>query len=511
MFKLLLSLMITLFINLFLFADGVQPAGSGTDEDPYQVSILDNLLWISTNPDSWSCHFIQTADIDASETVDWNDGEGFSSIGSLYITPFMGNYNGHNNTISGIYCNRDTLTSGFFGFTSNAFIENLNIINASINGNGNCGVLIGWSGGSVIQNCFSTGNVTGSTWIGGLIGDNSHTDIINCESNCSVTGNTLVGGLTGWNYNNSSIINCHSNSNVTGYQYVGGMTGRNLIGSTLQNCFSTGEINGNSDVGGLVGLNDYDSEIGLCFSNCEIYGTYQRIGGLVGYNNSVINNCYSRSNVSGSGFIGGLVGKSFGEITNCYSTGYMDGEYQVGGLISLGSALNSFWDMETSGQTTSDGGTGKTTAEMTNVATYTDLSTIGLDTPWDFVDDPYDDTGIEDIWAINTEINDGYPYLADIIVGTDDHEIEETTSGSIIKNIYPNPFSQQTTIKFNIKETETAVLSIYNIKGQRLLSNNFQAGTHEYLWNAINYASGIYFVKLQTRNYFKTGKMLLVK
>jgi len=49
------------------------------------------------------------------------------------------------------------------------------------------------------------------------------------------------------------------------------------------------------------------------------------------------------------------------------------GDDDVGGLVgysSLGSTTNSFWDTETSGQATSDGGTGKTTEEMQDIATF---------------------------------------------------------------------------------------------------------------------------------------------
>jgi hypothetical protein len=81
-----------------------------------------------------------------------------------------------------------------------------------------------------------------------------------------------------------------------------------------------------------------------------------------------------------------------------------------------GTVSNSFWDIETSGLKTSDGGTGKTTAEMKNVRTYTDLTwSKGLESPWDFVGNPYNDKGNEDVWDIKPNINDGYPYLVAII------------------------------------------------------------------------------------------------
>jgi len=56
-----------------------------------------------------------------------------------------------------------------------------------------------------------------------------------------------------------------------------------------------------------------------------------------------------------------------------------------------GEITNSFWDKETSGQSTSAGGTGKTTAEMQTTDTF-------LEAGWDFVDET--ENGTEDIWWI---------------------------------------------------------------------------------------------------------------
>ena len=58
---------------------------------------------------------------------------------------------------------------------------------------------------------------------------------------------------------------------------------------------------------------------------------------------------------------------------------------------SSGNILNSFWDIETSGQTISSGGTGLTTAEMQTESTFTDAG-------WDFVGETAN--GTEDIWWI---------------------------------------------------------------------------------------------------------------
>jgi hypothetical protein len=70
---------------------------------------------------------------------------------------------------------------------------------------------------------------------------------------------------------------------------------------------------------------------------------------------------------------------------------------------------DNFWDMEASNQDTDDYHTpGKTTAEMQDIATFTDLSTDGLENAWDFVGTPNDDTGDRDIWDMDAG---SYPYL----------------------------------------------------------------------------------------------------
>ncbi|MCK4639941.1 MAG: T9SS type A sorting domain-containing protein [Candidatus Marinimicrobia bacterium] len=180
-----------------------------------------------------------------------------------------------------------------------------------------------------------------------------------------------------------------TNVDITGGNYVGGLVGYNNSFSTVGNSYATGSVTGEFYVGGLVGYNSY-STVSNSYATSSVTGTGIFVGGLVGYNE------------------GGTVGKS-------YATGSVTGDAQVGGLVGFnddGTVENSFWDTETSGQSSSAGGTGKTTAEMKNVATFTDLSTVGLVSPWDFVGNPYDDTGYDNYWDVDGSINDGYPFLS---------------------------------------------------------------------------------------------------
>ena len=203
---------------------------------------------------------------------------------------FNGQYDGQGHTISDLVVDLFEYEEGqgFFGVTEGATIQNLGVVNITISGYLYVGGLIGYNGGSHIDNCFSTGNIEGS-YAGGLIGFNDASWVSNSYSRCSVAGESPIGGLAGY-IDSYSVISC---------------------------CYSTGLVDERS-----------------------------------------VN------------YFGGLIGEN------------------LGGLV-----ITSFWDIETSEQSTSDGGIGKTTAEMKTNTTF-------LDAGWD-----------TEIWNIGDGINDGYPYL----------------------------------------------------------------------------------------------------
>jgi len=138
--------------------------------------------------------------------------------------------------------------------------------------------------------------------------------------------------------------------------------------------YANGSVSGNSSVGGLVGWNDF-AFVSNSYSTGRVIGN-DNVGGLVGSNvDGDVSNSYSTSKTTGYSNVGGLVGYTqYGSISNSYSTGSVNGTENVGGLLGEnefdGTVSNSFWDTETSGQANSDGGTGKTTAEMQDIATF---------------------------------------------------------------------------------------------------------------------------------------------
>ena len=89
--------------------------------------------------------------------------------------------------------------------------------------------------------------------------------------------------------------------------------------------------------------------------------------------------------------------------------------------------------------------------------------------------------------------------------------IPELPQQTVLMGNYPNPFNPNTTISFMVKENETAYLSIFNIKGQKVENIRFEAGIYNYLWDASSYSSGIYLYKLKSESFSEIRKMILLK
>jgi predicted GH43/DUF377 family glycosyl hydrolase len=86
--------------------------------------------------------------------------------------------------------------------------------------------------------------------------------------------------------------------------------------------------------------------------------------------------------------------------------------------------------------------------------------------------------------------------------------------GYVLNQNYPNPFNPSTTIEFSIPKSEFVTLKIYNLLGQELatlVSDNLIAGNYKYSWESGELASSIYLYKLQTKQFTKTQKMILLR
>ena len=83
-----------------------------------------------------------------------------------------------------------------------------------------------------------------------------------------------------------------------------------------------------------------------------------------------------------------------------------------------------------------------------------------------------------------------------------------------LKQNQPNPFNPITELKFSLPEAAEVQLDIFNVMGQRvktLVNQHLEAGYHSCVWDAGDFASGIYFARLRANKFIDTKKMVLLK
>ena len=289
-------------------------------------------------------------DVDAADSggLYWNGGWGWNHIGHLhagYPVNFTGTFQGNGKTIANLYIHQppsaDVIVGfGLFGYVgSTGVIDSVNLRDVNIRiqfGAEPLGALVGENGGD-IQRSSATGriNLSGSSgYIGGLVGRNGGS-ITSSYAKVDIAGNSdLVGGLVGTN--SGSIVASYSSGAIT-------------VNPTSYN---------DTKAGGLAGMNEGTITASYSRSPVKASGNRAQVGGLVGsnwrnvYNPSnlgTITASYATGPVVATGTnasVGGLVGKA----------GYfLDSNRQV---INQGTAVDSYWDIGVSGQSSSALGTG---------------------------------------------------------------------------------------------------------------------------------------------------------
>lgn len=306
--------------------------GSGTGGDPYLISDVYGLQGMDTSGFS-TASFALIQDIDAGGTAGWNAGAGFDPIGEPQVedTPFGGTFDGQGNTINGLVINQPGSSDpvGLFGqVAGGADIRNVELADVNIVGGNETGALVGsLSTDSLVENVLASGSVSGENDVGGLVG--AHVEFLFFPPELEFPGSDQVG---------EDPLDSQSNDQGP---------------FTIRSAFADVEVSGENNVGGLVGFNE--GTIELAYASGSVNGSGVT-GGLVGFNNGgTLNQTYAVGPVAGGGgndlIEGGLVGDSSG-----------------------GQVLASFWDVETTNQASSAGGTDLTTAEFQDTEDFVALA-----------------------------------------------------------------------------------------------------------------------------------------
>ena len=358
-------------------------AGSGTEEDPFLIESIEDLVAFSNNVNAGekyegkviSLH--QTLNfssdnsyVDPNRTdfgdingnnkietlkIELTSGRGFNPIGkvesiqggsddfgiepSLIGKSFKGIFNGNEKAIKELYINVET----------DKYSEGIG--------------LFGWNEGT-IKNLITTGTINDKVGVrcGGISGF-SNGNIENCINNIDVTSTYAGAGIAGGVLGSVTIKNAVNNGKIVSEHMAGG-----IIGATdneemksqeiviIQNSINKNEIIGAS-VGGILGqAKDTNVNIEECYNEGKITamhygggiagevsnGTYEDLEAKISksYNNGEVVNQNTNLDEEYTENIGGIVGylyawgsSNYAQVDNCYNKGKLTNIYTTGGIV----------------------------------------------------------------------------------------------------------------------------------------------------------------------------------
>ncbi|MCX6303927.1 MAG: T9SS type A sorting domain-containing protein [Bacteroidetes bacterium] len=114
---------------------------------------------------------------------------------------------------------------------------------------------------------------------------------------------------------------------------------------------------------------------------------------------------------------------------------------------------------------------------------------------------PYDNGGAGAFWAFHS------PNMGIV-------QISGIPANAHLEQNYPNPFDQDTKIKFQLLKTSFTRVIVCDLMGREastLVNEQLQPGTHEVDFTGSHLAGGTYFYKLETDGTVETKKMVLLK
>ena len=208
-------------------------------------------------------------------------------------------------------------------------------------------------------------------------------------------GGTFDGGhhrVSNWNYSGFGCVGFFSSLSGlvhdlvlespilsgTDNAYVGALVGCDEGGLMIRDQVIGGLLTSDYYAGGLLGVFSNDgpniSGIASCSSSAATVAPYA--GGLAGDNGDPIVDSYATGEANGSAAAGGLVAYNMGfepdtVVLRSYSSGRVDSD--TGGLLGFSwgyPSFDSFWNVDTSNQSTSAGGTGLSDDEMRSASNF---------------------------------------------------------------------------------------------------------------------------------------------
>ena len=370
--------------------------GKGTQEEPYVINSIEDLVAVSYNVNT-GANLYEGKLITLGRDLDFQDNNSYANAGAKYkyvdgpgctpdsssektiknlmtdtsgkgFTPigytsnsnvFKGNFNGKGKSLSNLYINTNIFGGLFGSITSEVKINSLNLIGCNIKANAPAGGIVGINNGGTltIEYCsIKSGNINCGNVTGGIIGQSNGTlEIFSCSNNAIITTSLAnAGGIVGSGSGNIDM--CYNTGKITSSSTssssgLGGIIG-NTSNTNIYNCYNTGDTGtetSDSVSGGIVGYGNNKIKIINCYNNGIIASKNPASGiiGICGSGSSIIN-CYNFNNVTSKNSLAAGISASGSStpIDNCYNSGKITtkSSQPVGGIAAVSATITNSYN-----------------------------------------------------------------------------------------------------------------------------------------------------------------------
>lgn len=241
------------------------------NNDTVYIYDADMLRWVSEQCNSGTTFEGKCIKLMNDITLPFDVPNNMTSIGIYPNYPFKGTFDGNGKLITNLYIDQpNTPYQGFFGYTLNANLYNVGLVNITASGRNYTGGMVAYAANTHMRECYvNGGRLNALSYCGGLVGyqeQGTNSIISGCYNTCEVTGTNYVGGLIG--FSNYSTVR---NSYVAGRVVAQGEPVGAIIGGAnevlMYYCYFSTEITGQTNA---IGWNNIGKDGGEGMTNAQM-------------------------------------------------------------------------------------------------------------------------------------------------------------------------------------------------------------------------------------------------
>lgn len=256
---------------------------SWLNADTILIYDADMLQWVSDRCNSGTTFEGKYIKLMNNIVLPLNQPNNMTSIGTYPNYPFKGTFDGNGMLITNLYIDQpNTPYQGFFGYTQNAYLYEVGLVNITASGRNYTGGMVAYASNTYMRDCYvSGGTLFALSYCGGLVGyqDQGTNSIISgCYNTCTVSGTSYVGGLVGFS-NYATVRNSYVASSVAAQ---GSAVGAIIGGANevlMYNCYFSTQTTGQTNAIGEHNFRDGEGLTNAEMQNSQFVATLNQ--GLV--------------------------------------------------------------------------------------------------------------------------------------------------------------------------------------------------------------------------------------